>query len=442
MGVGSDEFVVDECWASYAMTELVFLCLGLTTSAWAVPVSFTYQITTKGSGPGLTDATATGQHRMVSYGTCGNCVDPGFPMCVSPEGVMYADLPGLALTPAGEDNIQVTFAGGATYIGTNQWSFSDLTCGPCHTGGGLTGAGTASSGSFSARIPFSGGFRVTVPMDLRRGTCSIYACGCPGCVNGPGCCACNLGPEPRCCGTGADVFNISITYKKQSANAPKACTQSGAAEIEPDSLWHAIVGATCMTDPDTPTAWTCMVSGVSGPVFVEGRMVADKYNPSSGNGGILIARAIPLTPCPPNCPPPDPCLACLTKAGKTLVLCQAEGACPGGCPPFCPPPPGCPADPSQCPPPPKCPPYCPPPAGCPDDPSKCPQGCPPVCPPSAGCPDDPTKCPEPPPCPPNCPPPDACQECLTSGKTQGECEANGSCPSGCPPKCSVPAGCE
>lgn len=63
-----------------------------------------------------------------------------------------------------------------------------------------------------------------------------------------------------------------------------------------------------------------------------------------------------------------------------------------------------------------CPPYCPPPPGCPEDPTKCPPGCPPYCPPTPQCPPNcpPGWCPNPP-C--NNPP---CENCCSCCGCKGE----------------------
>lgn len=242
--------------------------MGLVTSAYAVPVSVSYQITTNGTGPGFLEKTAKGVHRMISFGPCGNCTDPDFPVCTHPEGVMSVDLQDLAKTPVGEANIFVSFGGGPTYVGSGQWTYGSLECAPVQCpeayGGGSTGAGTASGGSFSARVPFEGKFRITVPMALRMGTCVISACGCPECPGPwPGCCGCNLGPEPRCCGAGNDEFTVTVTYKSTTpTTVTKTCLQNGTAMVEPDAVWHQVASASCMTVPDSPTGYTCTANSM------------------------------------------------------------------------------------------------------------------------------------------------------------------------------------
>ena len=238
--------------------------------------------------------------------------------------------------------------------------------------------------------------------------CSLWGLS-PGCggpssgdrtwMNGPGVGIVAFGFDGM--GGCTETFGLNNTYTiKYNQVGPESCTctTDGSGQVPTDGAWHFVGNAGCQTPNGDAHDWTAVIYSATPMAFVEGLMVANAGNPASGSGPNLIVRAIGLKPCPPNCPPPDPCLKCI-QDGHSISECQAAGACPEGCPPYCPPPPGCPKDPSKCPPPPKCPPYCPPPPGCPEDPSKCVPGCPPVCPPPPDCP---PKCPEPPPCPPNC----------------------------------------
>jgi len=389
---------------------LVLLCF-LPAAAWSDPVEFTYTIVTTGTGPGVMWASAHTQVELTNLGRCVICgEDPEMSNCLDPSGSSGVILWDVAGVPVGGVNVTGSFSGGPGFRGTGTWGYvtAKSGCGGCQLcpglcGGGETGSGESPNGSFVGRIPVSGDYGVTVGMVAILGACSPMVCGrCMG---------------KGCCGKGADQWSLDVQYLKQSGSVPKSCVEAGTGSVEADGLWHAVGGAGCMHAPDVAAGWAVTLTSVAGDRLAEGKMVADTGNPWSGSGPNLIVRAIALQPCPPNCPPSDACLACV-RSGHTIAECRASGACPANCPPYCPPPPGCPADPSKCPPPPKCPPYCPPPPGCPEDPSLCPKGCPPICPPPPGCPEDLAKCPEPPGgCPPDCPtqPPD--QPCLTVAGT-------------------------
>ena len=170
-------------------------------------------------------------------------------------------------------------------------------------------------------------------------------------TNGEGTASLLFGFDGRggCYGDTGFEAHYAVTYQKAGSESC-TCEAKGTGSVPVDGEWHAVSASACQTPNGDAHGWTVMLSGVSSGVLAEGKMVADAGKPGSGNGPNLIVRAIPLKPCPPNCPPPDACLACV-QAGHTIAECQASGACPQNCPPYCPPPPGCPEDPSKCPPP-------------------------------------------------------------------------------------------
>jgi len=357
---------------------------GLQAGVEAVGVS--YRIDANGTGPGVVQATDA---QVLNHGPvcaacrfsddwdgascCSAATMTGFKnVTICPQGAGCwgnCFFGGTNVTDAAPGPAKVTWS----FMGPPGWWGGAIVVGP-----GVGYCGSAMSGEVSGYAPG--------PIIWGGGSWGIM-------VGSWGWCGCSTEPWDCCTNPGFYTFSVTFTYMKRTDHADWTCSDTGTREVPTDGAWHLIATSKCAA-PDGNTSWAVKLFSVTPTALVEGKMVADPGDPSGGPGPNLIARAKELQPCPPNCPPPQPCLDCVAS-GHTIAECQALGACPKNCPPYCPPPPGCPP---TCPPPPKCPPYCPPPAGCPPD---CPPGCPPICPPPAGCP---PVCPEPPGCPPNCAP--------------------------------------